>query len=197
LQTKYEQLKLLKSLPSKKYDKKLYNKLKKICGYTNGKKSDKNGKKSGKKGKDNKKINQNDMELFRILANGIEDKGGYENNLKDNSLWNKICGKMRKVILDKMIKYLNDVNNIEKQSIISVKMSGIEIWPIIFYKDTISNILTRHLGREDEINDNVQNKESIKNQLNSKSEFDNLQNSLSSDEIKSSIANYLYEKISR
>lgn len=73
-------------------------------------------------------------------------------------------------------------------------MSGIEIWPIIFYKDTISNILTRHLGRDDEINDNDQNNKSIKNQLISKSEFNNLQNSLSEDTIKSNIANYLSKK---
>lgn len=193
----YMQLKILNDnnkLPKNRKNR--FKQLRKIC--------DPKGNKSGKNGKNGKSaqsMKPNEMELFRILANGVEDKGGYINRsdsnqnhgIKGDSIWNKICGKMRKVIYKKIISHLESVDNIKKQSIINVEVDGIDVWPFIFYKGNLNNVLTKDLKNDSVTLNTTGDSNSIKNRLIVKTELKNYSDKLDEEQIKNNIATYLFE----
>ena len=165
----------------------------------------KNGK--GKSGKGStKSMDKDEIQLFRILAGGVEDKSGYVDrdgtSVEAKSIWNKICGKMRREIYKKLEHDLRSVDNIKNPTIIDLKINSIQVWPIIFYKDSLTQILTKDLKNNNDLlvplgveipSPKATAITNITNNLEVKTNFKNF-DIFNDNTIKTNIATYLVEK---
>lgn len=159
----------------------------------NLKKKAKSGSSSGSR----KNMTTCEEEIYRILAGGYKDKGGFDNYKSDPSIWNKICGKLRDVISKSVEHYIDKDNNnfdkINEFSIIKYEFGSINVWPTIFYDSTLNNILTGNLRN----NRNVTDMNKIKEMLNVNNNLKGYYNFFNDGNTKEKIAKYLSEKFNK
>lgn len=136
------------------------------------------GQQKGKKGQKGRKIvegkgrslnsdpNSEPYKLFRIMSNGVEDKGGSGDEIK-GSIWNDICNKMRKKIENILLEKAKNFENFENSDIIQIndKDNKHNLW--LFYLTNKNNLIDLILNNaiklqnDKDIKDKI--KEAIKN----------------------------------